>query len=136
MDLVHKENVVLIQIGEQGGQVPRLLDGRSGGDADVHPHLVGDDAAEGGFAQPRGAVEEHVVQGLAAHLGRLDEHLQIALGLLLADVLPQGLGPEGVLPLVLPGEGGGHQGLVQRLRLKVCVGKIDCHGFTSCLMVR
>ena len=31
-----------------------------------------------------------MVQGLMAHLGRLDEHLQVSLGLLLADILPEG----------------------------------------------
>ena len=136
MDLVYKEDVVLVQVGKQGGQVPRLLDGWAGGDAHVHPHLIGDDAAEGGLAQSRGAVEQHMVQGLMAHLGRLNEHLQVALGLLLADVLPQGPGPQGVLPLVLPGEGGGHQGLLQPLRFKFCVGKINGHRSTSCSLVR
>ena len=76
-----------------------------------------------------------MVQGLMAHFGRLDEHLQVALGLLLADVLPEGPGAQGPLVLVLPGEGGGHQGLVQLLGIKFCVGKVDCHGFTSSLSV-
>ena len=92
MDLVHKEDVILVEVGEQRRQVPRLLNGGAGGDADVDPHLVGYDAREGGLAQARGAVEQDMVQGLTAHFGRLDEHLQVGLGLLLPDVLPQGLG--------------------------------------------
>ena len=101
VDLVHKEDVVLVEVGEQGGQVPGLLNGRAGGDADVHPHLVGDDAGEGGLAQPRGAVEEDMVQGLVPELGRVDEHGEVLLGLFLADVLGQALGAQGSLPLVL-----------------------------------
>ena len=72
-----------------------------------------------------------MVQGLAAHLGRLDKHLQISLGLLLADVLPQGLGPEGVFVLILPGQGGGHQRLLHLLGVKIRVGKINRHWVTS-----
>ena len=130
MDLVHKQDVVLVEIGEQSRQIPRLLNGGAGGNAHVDSHLVGDDAGQGGLAQTRGAVEQNVVQGLVPHLSRLDEYLQIALGLLLADVLPEGLGPQGVLSLILPGEGGGHQ----RLQLLILIfrsGKVDCHGFTS-----
>ena len=86
MDLIHEQDVVLRQIGEQGGQIAGLFNGRTGGDADVDPHLVGDDVGQGGLAQTRRAVEQHVVQGLIAHLGGLDKDLQVALGLLLADV--------------------------------------------------
>ncbi|MFR4336452.1 MAG: hypothetical protein ACLT3D_11455 [Lawsonibacter sp.] len=75
-------------------------------------------------------MEQDVVQRLVPHLGRLDEHLQIALGLLLADVLPEGLGPQGVFSLVLPGEGGGHQRL-QVLILIFRSGKVDRQRFTS-----
>ena len=76
-----------------------------------------------------------MVQGLMAHLGRLDEHLQVSLCLLLADVLPEGSGPKRILPLVLPGERGGHQRFTRLLTVKFYVGKIDCHGFTSCFIL-
>ena len=72
-----------------------------------------------------------MVQRFIAHFGRLDKDLQVAFSLLLADVLPKSFGPQGVLPLVLPGEGGGHQRLAELLRVKFWIGKIDCHGFTS-----
>ena len=128
VDLVHKEDVVLLQVGQQGRQVPRLLDGGAGGDADVDPHLVGDDAAKGGLAQAGRAVEQHMVQGLPPHLGRLDKDLQVSLGLLLADVVSQGLWAQSALVLVLPGQGGGDQGL---LGLKAGIGKIDAQVLTS-----
>ena len=74
-----------------------------------------------------------MVQGLAAHLGRLDENLQVALGLLLADVLPEGLGSETVLAFVLPGEGGGYQGFL--LHEGFVFGKINAQWFTSLLLI-
>ena len=74
-----------------------------------------------------------MVQGLLAHFRRLDEDLQVALGLLLADVLPEGLGAQGKLPLVLPGQGGGHQGL-QLLGVKSSAGKINAQSVTSFIL--
>ena len=107
MDFVHKEDIVLRQIGQQGGQIPRLLNGRAGGDADMDPHLIGDDAAEGGLAQARRAVKKHMVQGLPPHFRGLDEDGQIFLGLLLADVLREALRAQRTLVLVVTGQGGG-----------------------------
>ena len=101
MDLVHEEDVPLVEVGEHGHQVPGLFDGGAGGDAHVHAHLVGDDGGQGGLAQARGPVEQHVVQGLVTQLCGIDEDLQIALGLLLADVLGEGTGPEGAFGVIL-----------------------------------
>ena len=124
MDLVHEKDVVLVEVRQQRRQVPGFLNGRAGGDAHIDPHLVGDDAGEGGLAQARRAVEQDVVQRLRAHFRRLDEDLQVPLGLLLPDVLPEGLRAQGVLPLVLTGQRRGDKGL---LGLDV-FGKIDAHG--------
>ena len=128
MDLVHKEDVVLLQIGQKRRQVPRLFDGGTGGNTDVHPHLVGDDAAEGGLAQARRAVEQHVVQGLRAHFGRLDENLQVSLGLLLSDILLQPLRSKRIFALILPCQRGRYQRLLLHKRL--VVGEINTHALS------
>ena len=65
MDLVHKEDVPLVEVRQQRRQIPGLLDGRARGDADARPHLLGDDPGQRGLAQAGRAVEQHVVQGLA-----------------------------------------------------------------------
>ncbi|CDC72964.1 putative uncharacterized protein [Oscillibacter sp. CAG:155] len=88
VNLVHEEDIPLAEVGEKRCQVAGLFNGRAGGDADVHPHLLGDDARQSGLAQARGAVEQHVVQCLLPLPGGLDEDRQVLLGLLLADVLP------------------------------------------------
>ena len=119
MDLVHKQNVVFTEIGQQRRQVPGLFDGGAGGDADVHPHLGGDDACQRGLAQARRAMEQHMVQRLRPAAGRLDEDGQVLLGLLLADVLPQGVGPQGQLAAVLRQEALGYKRLLVDVRSKV-----------------
>ena len=59
------------------------------------PISCGNDAGQGGLAQARGAVEQHMVQRLSPAAGRLDENGQILLGLLLADVFRAGCGGAG-----------------------------------------
>ena len=71
MDLVNEKHIVGLQIGEQPGQVAGLVDDRSRGDAQVHPHLVGNDVRQRGFSQSGRAVEQHMVQSLAPRTGRL-----------------------------------------------------------------
>ena len=104
VDLVDEEHVALLQIGQQGGKVAGLLDGRAAGDADLHPHLVGDDARQRRFAQARRAVEQDVIHRLAAALGRFQIDLQVLLDLVLTDVVFQMLGTEAVFLVVRRGQ--------------------------------
>ena len=110
MDFVDKENVSGVQVGEQRGKIPGLFDGRAGGDADVYPHLVGDDPCQGGFAQTGRAVEQGVIQRLIPAAGGFNIDGQVSLGLLLPGVVRQQFGAQPDLPGVLGGEGGGDDG--------------------------
>src|SRR5690606_37406717 len=90
-----EEHVARLQgVGEDGRQVARLLDGRSGGDADAHAELGGDDVRQRGLAQPGRAVQQHVVQRLTPVPRRFQVDLELALEALLADVSLQGSGPD------------------------------------------
>ena len=113
MDFVDEQHVSLLQVGEQGGQVTGTLQRRAGGDAEIDPHLVGDDGGKGGFTQTGGAVQQDVVQCLPAELGGVDVHRQIFLHLFLTDVIPQTAGAQGVVPIVLRQIVGGHQAVFQ-----------------------
>ena len=126
MDLVHEQDVALVEVGQQRRQVAGLFDGGAGGNADARPHLLGDDARQGGFAQARRAVEQDVVQGLLPLPGGLDEDRQVLLRLLLADVLRQGLGAQGAFLGVLRQEGLGHNGLLVNI-----ISKVDAQNVTS-----
>ena len=128
VDLVHEQDVALVQVGQQGRQVAGLFDGRAGGDADARPHLLGDDARQGGFAQARRAVEQDVVQGLLPLAGGFNKDGKVFLGLLLSDVFFQGLRPQGALLGVLLEESLCHQ----RLLIDI-ISKVDAQTITSLL---
>ena len=126
MDLVHKQDVVFLQIGQQRRQIAGLFDGRSRGDADVYAHLRGDDSRQRRLAQTRGAVEQHMIQRLRAPPRRLNEHIEVLLGLRLPDVFLQRVGAQGNLPTVLQLKRCRHQRI-----LKNIVSEINTHNNTS-----
>ncbi len=66
-----------LQVREQASQVARLFDHRPGSFFDVHPHLIGYNAAQGGFAQSRRAMKKHMVQCLSAQLGSFDKYFEV-----------------------------------------------------------
>ena len=110
VDFVDKQHVPLGEVGQNGRQVSRPVDGRAGGDADVLPHFRGDDAGQRRLAQAGGAVEQDVVQGVVPGQGRLDGDFQVFLRLLLADIVRQGMGAQGGFDVaVLPAGVRGHQ---------------------------
>ena len=70
VDLIDKEDVALLQVGQQCRQVAGLLDGRAGGNADLYAHFLRHNASQRGFAQAGRAVEQDVVHRLTALLRR------------------------------------------------------------------
>jgi hypothetical protein len=84
VDLVDEQDVALLEVGEQAGEVAGLLDDGAGGDAHVAAELVAEDEGEGGLAEAGRAGEQDVVERLAAALGGADHDLQALDGLELA----------------------------------------------------
>ena len=64
MDLIDKQHVVRLKIGQQSGQITRALQYRTRGALDRHPHFLGDDVGQRGLAQPRWPENQRVVQRL------------------------------------------------------------------------
>ena len=77
VDLVDEKHVARIEVGQQARQVARLVEHRPRRDAQLRPHFVGDDVREGRLAQSRGAVQQDVVERVAAHERRLDEDMEV-----------------------------------------------------------
>ena len=94
VDLVDEQDVAVLEVGEQRGEVARLGDHRARGRAEADAHLAREDPGERGLAEPRRAVEQHMVERLAAALRGVDEHAQILARGLLADELVEALRPK------------------------------------------
>ena len=94
MDLVDEQEVALLEVGQQAGEVARLLDHRAGGDAHVAAHLGAEDEGEGGLAEAGRAAEQDVVERLAAASGRADHDLEAFDGLGLAGKIAERQRPQ------------------------------------------
>ena len=99
MDLIHKKHIPLLEVVQDGSHLPRLFNGRPGGDFHVNIHLIGNDARQRSLSKTRRAVEQDMVQSFAPGLCRLNIDLQCGLCLLLPDVIFQILGTETVFYL-------------------------------------
>ena len=101
VDLIDEEDVTLLQVGEEGGQIAGPHQDRARGDAQADAHLRGHDAGQRGLAQTGGAGEQQVVGRLIPLQGGFDDDLQMLGELPLADELGQCPGPQaGVLGLL------------------------------------
>src|SRR5207253_2516563 len=82
-----EQDIPVFEVGEQCGEVARLGDHRTRRGAEADPHLAGEDSCERGLAEPGRAVEQYVIERLAASFCRVDEHPQILPRGLLTDEL-------------------------------------------------
>ena len=105
MDLVDEQHIARLQVGQDGGEVAGALDHRAGGGAEADPELARDDLCQGGLAEARRAMQQHMVERFAPAARRLDEHREVLPACPLADELAQGLRPQARLGGVFPGAG-------------------------------
>src|SRR3546814_2494376 len=73
VNLVDEEDVAILQIGEERGEIARFGDDGAGGGAETDPHLARDDLRQRGLAEPRRAEETDVIERIAAPPRRLDK---------------------------------------------------------------
>ena len=91
VDLVDEQDVAVLEVGQQRGEVARLGDDRAGGGAEADAHLAREDPGQRRLAEPRRPVEQDVVERLAPALRGADEHPQVLARRLLADELVEAL---------------------------------------------
>ena len=84
VNFIDKQHISLFQGSEQTRQITRAVQHRTGGNLHIHPHLIGDDMCKGSLSQTRRAVEQRMIQGFSAHLGRLNINIQVLDDFLLA----------------------------------------------------
>ena len=111
MDLVDEEDVPLLEVGQQGGQVPGPHQHGAGGDPEPRAHLGGDDAGQGCLAQSGRPGKEQVVGGLLPLEGGLDHDPEVLGELSLAHELRECAGPQAGVVGLLGGRGDRRQKL-------------------------
>ena len=89
MDFVDKQNVALVQIGQDRRQIAGPFDRRPRGHADVDPHLGRDHVRQRSLAQAGRAIEQDMLQRLLARTGSVQEDAQPFLDLFLAQIVVQ-----------------------------------------------
>src|SRR5205085_718262 len=94
VDLVEEQHLPALNVGEDGGEVALDRERRAGCLLKLYPQLVGDDAGQRGLAQSRRAIEQHVVQRLAARARRFNGHAEIFFDLRLPDEFLQQARPQ------------------------------------------
>ena len=92
MDLVDEEDVKPAEFGEDAGEVGGFFEDGTAGAQELGADLAGDNVSEGGLAEPRGAGEEDVVQGLVPAAGGLDVDAEVVDDLFLTDELVEAAG--------------------------------------------
>ena len=107
MDLVDEQDIPGLEVCQDCGEVACPLDHRPRCGAEADPEFAGDDLRQRGLAEAGRAVQQHVVQRLAAGAGGLDEHREVLARGLLADEFGEGLGPKtGLRRILLAADGG------------------------------
>ena len=86
---VDEEHIALLEIGQDARQIAGLLERRPRRGAHRRAELVGNDVGQRRLAQPRRAVEQHVIERLAALARGRDRNDQVLAHALLADVVAQ-----------------------------------------------
>ena len=75
MNLIDKEDIALLQIGQQTGEIARFFDGRPTGGLDIRAHGLCDNIGQGRFSKARRAAQQNMVNRFAALFGRGDGDL-------------------------------------------------------------
>ena len=76
-----------LQVRQNAGEIAGLLDHRTRRRPDRHAQLVGDHVGQRRLAETGRAVEQHVIERLAALPRRGDRHVQVLAHAILADVV-------------------------------------------------
>src|SRR5215470_16931227 len=76
VDLVHEEDVSLVQVGEDAHEVPAPFERWPGRGDNACRHLVGQDGGQRGLAEAGGTREQYMVEGLAALARRFHGHAE------------------------------------------------------------
>ncbi len=97
VNFVDKEDIPLLEAGEESGKVAGFFDGGTRGGADGGVHFRAEDVGERGFSQPGRTAEKEMVERLLAGSGRIEKDAETVLKLGLAGEVGETGGTEGLV---------------------------------------
>ena len=97
VDFVDEKHIARIQSREQSRQIARFVQHGTRRDAQLGTHFVGDDVGQRRLAQSRRAVQQYVVERIAAHQRRFDEYAEVFDDFVLSGEVAQFLRADSVL---------------------------------------
>lgn len=100
MNLIDKEDVMLLQVREQSGEIAGALDRRPRCLSEIDAEFVGDNPRECRLAEPRRPVKQDVIKGIAAGQCRLDKNREIIFDFILTDIFDEFMRAQAVLPII------------------------------------
>src|SRR3989344_1733405 len=86
MDLINKEHVAFLKIGEDRCQISGFFDGGTCGEPDLRLHLTGTNMRERRFTKTGRTMEEEMPEGFLPFFCRLHIHQKMFFDLRLSDV--------------------------------------------------
>ena len=89
MDLVYEQQITGLKLDENGSQISRSFDCRSGSNADVLPHFRGNDSGEACFTKAGRSVQKHMIKRVMPSESGIDIDRQAFLYFLLSVVFPK-----------------------------------------------
>ena len=95
VDLIDKQDVIGLKIGQYRCQIPCLFNCRSCCNTQINAHFVGNDRGQCGLAQSRRTIEQDVIQGIATALCCLNVDRQVFFHLILSDIFHKRLRAQG-----------------------------------------
>jgi hypothetical protein len=123
VDLVDEEHLPGLEVGEDRREIAGLLEHRTGRRSHGDAELVRDHVRERRLAEAGRAVQQHVIERLAALPRGSDRHVEVLANVVLPDVLVERAGPEPCLVLtLLVGAAGAHESIRVRGHRRAVVG--------------
>ncbi len=86
MNLINEQHIAWLQVCEHRHEVALPFNRRAAGDTQAHAHFGGNDLRQGGLAEARWAIQQHVIKWLPTIQGCPDKNAQVVLHACLADV--------------------------------------------------
>jgi hypothetical protein len=107
MNLIDKQHIICLEVGQNCSEITRTLEDWSGRLAQIDAHLIRDNMCERSLAETRRTEYQDVIERFAASPGRFDEYSHLLLNGGLADVFCQRLGANSAIerPVFGPGLG-------------------------------